>query len=74
MPRCDCCRKKCGLVVFKCSACDKEHCTSHQLPEAHNCVNMSAIKAESRQQLTNKVLKDVEDMTSSTNKNNFVRM
>jgi len=74
MPRCNCCRKKCGLTVFKCSACDKEHCAFHQLPESHDCEKMAAIKAESKQQLSQRVLKDVEVGSTMSNKNNFVRM
>lgn len=34
--RCDFCRKKVGLLGFKCK-CDKLFCTSHLQPEIHSC-------------------------------------
>lgn len=36
--RCSTCRKKLGLMVFKCSCCEKEFCTHHRMPEEHACV------------------------------------
>lgn len=31
------CRKKLGLMSFKCSCCEKSFCIHHRTPEDHNC-------------------------------------
>lgn len=35
--RCEACRKKVGLMGFRCACCEKEFCTLHRLPEEHKC-------------------------------------
>lgn len=37
--KCTClkCKKKLGLIKFKCGFCDYEFCIQHRLPEDHNC-------------------------------------
>jgi AN1-type zinc finger protein 5/6 len=37
-PRCQVCNKKVGLLGFTCACSDKLYfCSSHRLPENHNC-------------------------------------
>jgi predicted nucleic acid binding AN1-type Zn finger protein len=31
------CRKRLGLMSFKCSCCEKCFCVHHRTPEDHNC-------------------------------------
>lgn len=35
--RCPICRKSITLFTCKCSACEKEFCIHHRLPEDHMC-------------------------------------
>ena len=47
-PRCFVCRKKTKtLIPFYCSYCDNNFCTSHRLPEEHNCKNYNIAKINS---------------------------
>lgn len=46
--RCDVCKKKCKLFAFKCRACNRMHCISHNLPEEHKCTMIAAVIAEEK--------------------------
>jgi predicted nucleic acid binding AN1-type Zn finger protein len=35
--RCVTCKKKIGLIKFKCKFCEYEFCIQHRLPEDHTC-------------------------------------
>lgn len=48
MSRCECCKRKCGLVVFLCPCCKKQFCVSHRLPECHKCENYDTLKDKSK--------------------------
>lgn len=71
MPKCNSCKKKCGLLVFTCSACGKEHCVTHQLPECHNCSEIQKVKDESNKVLQHTIMKTLE---ASSTKKNYVQM
>ena len=56
--RCHVCRKKVGMLGFKCK-CSDEHlfCAAHRLPESHQCVFDH--HAEEKEMLSNKLVKVV---------------
>jgi predicted nucleic acid binding AN1-type Zn finger protein len=37
MYRCTCCKKKIGLLNFKCNYCKNDYCVYHRTPEDHKC-------------------------------------
>ena len=41
--KCQCCRKKLGIIKFNCSFCNFTYCLSHQQPELHNCESIKII-------------------------------
>lgn len=60
--RCMCqgCKKKISILCFTCKFCNKEFCTSHQLPENHHCnIQNSEIYKEWRN-------KDIIDFQATT--------
>lgn len=47
-PKCFICKKKTKtLIPFNCSYCNNNFCTSHRLPEEHECVNYNIVKINS---------------------------
>jgi len=50
MAKCNICKKKINLaeeIISKCK-CDKMHCSSHRLPEYHECKNINEMKEISK--------------------------
>lgn len=35
--RCFACRKKIGLLGYRCKSCDCSYCSNHRIPEDHSC-------------------------------------
>lgn len=50
--RCQICRKKVGILGFKCDSCSYNHCSEHRLPECHNCLAMDRLIQSDRENLT----------------------
>lgn len=48
MPRCDFCKHKCGLMIFRCACCKKSFCVTHRIPESHDCENYNALKEKNK--------------------------
>ena len=64
--RCYYCRRKIGLLGFKCTDCRNEYCTSHRHPEEHDC--------RSFHELIERHIQSLEKQLKShqTTKNEFV--
>ncbi len=57
--KCTFCSKKIGIVnTYNCK-CSKAFCTSHRMPESHQCTYMDQYKIDGRQQLENQLTKVV---------------
>ncbi len=67
--RCQQCKKKVGVLGFECSACNYKYCTSHRLPECHNCSKIETLVDIERNNL-NKQLQKV----TSKNENRLDRI
>ncbi len=57
--RCTKCNCKIGLVFFICK-CNNKYCSSHLLPELHECTSMELFKKEARDKITKTILRETE--------------
>jgi predicted nucleic acid binding AN1-type Zn finger protein len=66
--RCNVCKKKLGLFGFKCRACNRMHCISHNLPEEHKCTMIVAVIAEEKRFMESNI------QSVDTSHHNYVQM
>jgi predicted nucleic acid binding AN1-type Zn finger protein len=74
MGRCHLCKKKCGLLSIDCKGCNNGFCFVHRLPEDHQCECLSHIKDSLKEQLSNCMVKQQQDMNNMAQRHNFVKM
>lgn len=55
--RCLFCKKKVGLMIFKCHCCENVYCVNHRLPEDHEC--SSDFKGIAHDKHVKKIEKDI---------------
>jgi AN1-type zinc finger protein 4 len=59
--KCTFCSKKIGIVnTYNCK-CSKAFCTSHRMPESHQCTYMEQFKIDGRRQLESQLTKVVAE-------------
>jgi AN1-like Zinc finger len=67
IPRCEVCKKKLGLMEYKCK-CEKLFCISHLQAETHSCT------FDYKKEMKLHLKKQSEDIEHLKNKKNFERI